>query len=93
VCLAQLNRKVDDRTDKKPFLSDLRESGAVEQAADIVLLLNRPSYYDENADPTEFHVQVAKYRQGKTGDVEVTFHADTMSFADRSIMQTFRAAA
>lgn len=93
VCLAQLNRKVDDRNDKKPFLSDLRESGAIEQAADIVLLLSRPSYYDETEDPREFHVNVAKYRQGKTGNAIVDFDAETMHFSDHVPLEAFRLAA
>lgn len=93
VALAQLNRNVDARNDKKPFLSDLRESGSLEQDADIVLLLNRPGYYDENADQSEFHVNVAKHRSGETGNAILSFDARTMQFTDRDPMPHYRSAA
>lgn len=74
VVLAQLNRKVEDRTDKTPQLSDLRESGAVEQDSDIVLLLNRPDFYDsESPRSGELDVIVAKNRGGRKGTATVAF--------------------
>jgi len=66
VLLAQLNRKVEDRADKRPALSDLRDSGRIEEDADIVVLLYRPEYYNlEPAGYVEFIV--AKNRDGETG--------------------------
>lgn len=74
VVLAQLNRKVEDRTDKTPQLADLRESGAVEQDSDIVLLLNRPDFYDlESPRAGELDVIVAKNRGGHKGTATVAF--------------------
>lgn len=74
VILAQLNRKVEDRTDKTPQLSDLRESGAVEQDSDIVLLLSRPDFYDsESPRAGEMDVIVAKNRGGHKGVATVAF--------------------
>lgn len=85
VCLAQLNRQVETRSEKRPRLSDLRESGAIEQDADVVLLLDRPATYDADVanNPAQRPMAkliVAKHRNGKTGDVELTFDEATMNF-------------
>lgn len=72
VCLAQLSRKVEERTNHRPLLSDLRESGTIEQDADVVMFLLRPDYYDEKDRPNEADLIIAKNRHGKTG--EVSFH-------------------
>lgn len=75
VCLSQLNRSVESRPDKKPQLSDLRESGAIEQDADVVTFIFRPEYYgfleDENQESTINRVDLitSKNRGGKTGEV------------------------
>jgi replicative DNA helicase len=75
IALSQLNRSVENRPDKKPQLSDLRESGAIEQDADLVSFIYRPEYYgfieDENGDSTVNRVDILirKNRGGKTGDV------------------------
>jgi replicative DNA helicase len=82
VLLAQINRMVEGRSNKQPLLSDLRESGAIEQNADKVLLLYRPGYYDKNADQREYHVDVAKHRNGPTGDVQIFFDRELMRFSD-----------
>ena len=69
ITLAQLNRKVEDRNNKRPALSDLRESGNIEEAADKVLLIYRENYYsDEGKElPTEAEISAAKTRDGATG--------------------------
>lgn len=73
IAVAQLNRGPEARSDHKPMLSDLRESGSLEQDADVVLLLNRPSAYDENDRPGEADVIIAKHRNGPTGTVSLSF--------------------
>lgn len=73
LCLHQLNRQNESREDRRPRLSDLRESGQVEQDADAVLLLHRPEYYDVNDQPGVAEVIVAKNRNGPTGTVRLMF--------------------
>lgn len=72
IALSQLNRESEGRTDRRPMLSDLRESGAVEQDADVVLLL----HVDEDKDPSALDAIVAKNRQGQTGVVQLTRRGD-----------------
>lgn len=71
VCLSQLNRNVESRGNKRPMMSDLRDSGSIEQDADIILFLYRESYYEEKTDtPKEIDILeliVAKNRNGPTG--------------------------
>lgn len=73
IALSQLNRAVENREDRRPRMADLRESGAIEQDADIVLLLHRPEYYDPNDQPGIAEVIVAKNRNGPTGSEKLTF--------------------
>lgn len=80
VCLAQLSRAIETRESKRPRLSDLRESGSLEQDADAVLFLDRPATYDPEAEPSEARLIVAKHRHGRTGDVLLHFDGATMTF-------------
>ncbi len=84
IALAQLSRSVEGREDKRPLLSDLRESGSIEQDADIVAFLYRDDYYnkesaiDENTSKSEFII--SKHRSGPTATVNLIFKRDTSSF-------------
>ena len=81
VLLSQLNREVESRQDKRPNIADLRESGALEQDADIILLLYRDSYYDkESKKGNVSEVHIAKNRSGSTGVVELAFVAKYTKF-------------
>jgi replicative DNA helicase len=82
VALAQLSRKVEDREDKTPRLADLRESGAIEQDADVVIFLSRPAYYDPNDRPGICQVIFGKNRHGATGLVELQWEARSAAFGN-----------
>jgi replicative DNA helicase len=86
IVLSQLSRATEGRSDFIPKLSDLRDSGAIEQDADVVLLLYRPSYYqhgeDRNSDNLAV-VDVAKFRHGETGEVRMSFIKEYTRFEDR----------
>jgi replicative DNA helicase len=73
IALSQLNRAVENREDRRPRMADLRESGAIEQDADLVLLLHRPEYYDPNDQPGIAELIIAKNRNGATGSLKLTF--------------------
>jgi replicative DNA helicase len=86
IILSQLNRAPEGRTENIPKLSDLRDSGAIEQDADIVLLLYRPSYYKHGDDRDSDNlaiVDVAKFRHGETGEVKMSFIKEYTRFEDR----------
>jgi len=81
VCaLAQLNRGLEDREDKRPLLSDLRESGGIEQAADEVLVLYRPSVYYDDADERETELIVRKHRNGALGMIPLMWSGPNFRF-------------
>ena len=84
ICLSQLSRAVESRTDKRPILSDLRESGAIEQDADSVMFLYRDEYYNENTEDKGLaECIVAKNRHGETGTVKLQWFGPYQTFADR----------
>jgi len=74
IVLSQLSRGVESRSEKKPMLSDLRDSGAIEQDADIVEFIYRPEYYDENEQPGQAFICISKNRNGACGDIELFFN-------------------
>ena len=85
VMLAQLSREVERRTNKKPVLSDLRDSGEIEQNADIVLFLYRSDYYSEigqEIETEETEIIIAKHRNGPTGSIKLYFTKDTLEFIE-----------
>jgi replicative DNA helicase len=84
IALSQLNRALEAREDKRPRLSDLRESGSLEQDADVVMFIYRHEYYHPEAQETRgtAEVAVAKHRQGATGRVDMTFLPEFTLFAD-----------
>lgn len=83
IALSQLNRGPEQRADKKPMMSDLRESGSLEQDADMVILLHREDVYEkESARPGEADLIVAKHRNGPTRDITVAFQGHYSRFVD-----------
>jgi replicative DNA helicase len=83
VALSQLNRGPEQRTDKKPMLADLRESGSIEQDSDVVLLVHRPDLYEPETERAgEADLIIAKHRNGPTGTVAVSFQGHYSRFQD-----------
>jgi replicative DNA helicase len=88
LALSQLNRSVESREGKRPQLSDLRESGAIEQDADIVTFIHRPEYYGITEDDSGnsligvAEIIIAKHRNGATGDVHLAFKKELAKFSD-----------
>lgn len=83
IALSQLSRSVEIRADKRPMLSDLRESGSIEQDADLVMFLYREEYYkqsEERPKVEEVEVNLAKHRNGPTGVIKLAFERDTNRF-------------
>ena len=90
VALAQLSRQVEQRTEKKPQLADLRESGQIEQDADLIIFLHRPEYYKKNPSPEEIgkvQVIVAKQRNGPTDTITLKFEKELTAFRELSQLE------
>lgn len=86
LCLSQLSRKVEERQGHRPMMSDLRESGSIEQDSDIVMFLLRREYYDPYDKPGMAELIVAKNRHGSVGSVNLTFRKELAQFANYSGM-------
>jgi len=88
LALSQLSRSVESRTDKHPILSDLRESGALEQDADVVMFIYRDEMYNENTEwPNIADVIVSKHRNGPTGTVQLYFRKELAQFLEAEIVK------
>jgi replicative DNA helicase len=89
IALSQLSRAVEQRQDKTPRLSDLRESGEIEQTADLVLFIHREDYYETNAENSNLaQLLVAKYRNGPTGKVDLIFKKEITKFLPKDKFQS-----
>lgn len=83
IAISQLNRGPEQRQDKRPAISDLRESGSIEQDADLVVLVHRPDAYEkEHPRAGEADLIVAKHRNGPTADITVAFQGHYSRFVD-----------
>ena len=80
IAISQLSRAPEQRPDKRPILSDLRESGSIEQDSDVVMFLYRPEYYKAEERPGIAELIVAKHRNGPTGTIELKFRRDHTRF-------------
>ncbi len=88
LAISQLSRGVEARSDKRPILSDLRESGSIEQDADVVLFIYRDEVYNENTERRGIaDILIAKHRHGPTGNVPLLFRKETASFVDAELRQ------
>jgi replicative DNA helicase len=89
VALAQVNRSSEDRQDHRPRLADLRESGAIEQDSDTVMLLHRPEMYEPGQHEGTVEVIVAKQRNGPTGEITLTYLKQFMRFENFAVAEPF----
>ncbi len=87
IVLSQLNRSVEQRENHKPRMSDLRESGAIEQDADVIMLVHRDDYYDPEKNPGSVFINIAKQRNGPVGEIELFFAKEHKRFENLSRRQ------
>ncbi len=80
IAVSQLNRSVETREGHTPRMSDLRESGSIEQDADVIILIHREDYYDSTKKPGEVLLDIAKQRNGPTGKITLTFRKEILRF-------------
>jgi len=85
VAISQLNRSVEQREGHKPRMSDLRESGAIEQDADVVMLLHREDYYDPMKNPGLVELNIVKQRNGPTGKINLKFLKNMLRFKNHGM--------
>jgi replicative DNA helicase len=86
IAISQLNRAVEQRPNKKPIMSDLRDSGALEQDADVILFIYRDEEYDEDSqEGNKAEINIAKQRNGPTGKVLLTFLKEYTRFEDFAV--------
>jgi len=90
IALSQLSRAVEARTNKRPLLSDLRESGSIEQDADVVMFIYREEYYDpENIEKRgKAEILVTKQRNGPVGTLELIFQSNITKFKNPAVIRT-----
>jgi replicative DNA helicase len=85
---AQLSRAIEQRADKEPQLSDLRESGSLEQDADVVMFIHRAEMYDKDTlRPNVATIKVAKHRNGPIGNIELIFRSNLAKFENAATRQ------
>jgi replicative DNA helicase len=90
ICLAQINRSVESRSNKRPMMSDIRESGSVEQDADVIMFLYRNWYYDKASQDHSLEIIVSKNRNGPVGTVIVNYTEDTGMIEEQNVANLTR---
>ena len=82
LCLSQLSRKVEERQGHRPMMSDLRESGAIEQDSDLIMFLLRREYYDPYDKPGQAELIISKNRHGSIGNINLSFRKELVQFTN-----------
>lgn len=80
--LSQLNRNIESRSDKRPMMSDLKQSGSLEQDANMIIFIDRPERYDEDAEKNMANIYVEKNKDGATGKIQLTFNGEYCVFSN-----------